>query len=142
MKKGQRLLGLVLGLMIGLSLLTVSVLAAMDAVGTPAPEETVAASVATEMPMLASDGDTADPTPTPVPTPVATASPTTTKLPGDLNGDRVVDEKDAVCLMKNIVGAGELDGSANGNLNGDETTDLLDVIRLLRSLADDSVILG
>lgn len=138
MKKGQRLLGLVLGLMIGLSLLTVSVLAAMDAAGTP---EEVFAAAATEMPLLASDGDAADPTPTPIPTPVTTATPSNTQLSGDINRDRVVDEKDALCLMKNIVGAVELAASVDGDLNGDEVTDILDVIRLLRSLADDDVIL-
>ena len=140
MKKGQRLLGLVLGLMIGLSLLTVSVLAAMDAVESPVPEE-VSAAAATEMPMLASDGDTAEPTPTPIPTPVATASTTTTKLSGNLNGDWVVDAKDAVCLMKSIVGGGELADTVDGDLNGDGRSDILDVIRLLRSLAVDGVIL-
>lgn len=133
-------MGIILGLMIGLSLLTVSVLAAMDAAETPVPED-VSAVVVTEMPVLATDGDTANTTPTPIPTPAATATTTTTRQPGDMNGDWVVDEKDAVRLMKSIVGAGEFADSADGNLNGDETTDILDVIRLLRSIAGDNVIL-
>lgn len=77
MKKGQRLLGLILGLMIGLSLLTVSVLAAMDAVESPLPE----IRLEEDAPVLqATSGDT-EATTTPTPTPTATASPSGTAKP-------------------------------------------------------------
>lgn len=81
MNNGQRFMGLLLGLMLGLSLLTVGALAVMDTVESPAPVVTGGE----EKPvLLASDNDTsATPTPAPTPTPTATASPggTTTPTP-------------------------------------------------------------
>lgn len=92
MKIGQRLLGWSLGLMIGISLLTVSVLAVMDA---------AAASVAGEAPVLHASDDTTSATPTPEPTPTVTAStsstttstpapthtPTPTPVPTEISGE-------------------------------------------------------
>lgn len=111
MKNGQRLLGVILGLMIGISLLTVSVLAAMDAVGT---QETAA-------PVLYASGDTTNATPTPDPTPTATAStgttrPTPTPEPSPTP---VPDNKSGVCgdgLLWEITGSGTLVISGEGKM--------------------------
>lgn len=77
MNNGQRFMGLLLGLMLGLSLLTVGALAVMDTVESPAPVVTGGE----EKPvLLASDNDTSA-TPTPTPTPEVTASPGGTVTP-------------------------------------------------------------
>lgn len=129
MKKGQRLLGIILGLMIGASLLTVSVLAAMEAAGTPS------VSAGGDAPVLYASGDTTV-TPTPKPTPTS-SSTTNTNVPGDLNGDRVADAADAVHLMQGAAGKHSVDG----DLNGDGAVDILDVIRFVRWLSGDDVTL-
>lgn len=111
MKKGQRLLGVVLGLMIGISLLTVSVLAAMDAAGAEK----------TEAPVLYASGDTTNATPTPTSTPEATAStgttrPTPTPEP---TVTPVPDNKSGTCgdsLAWEITGSGMLVISGEGEM--------------------------
>lgn len=111
MKKGQRLLGLLLGLMIGISLLTVSVLAAMDAVGIQEAEA----------PVLYASGDTTNATPTPIPTPTATVStgttrPTPTPEP---TATPVPDNKSGVCgdgLVWELTGSGMLVISGEGEM--------------------------
>lgn len=77
MNKGQRILGIVLGLMLGLSLLTVGALAVMDAAGSAGA---VVATEAERPVLLATDSDTSA-TPTPTPTPEVTASPGGTVTP-------------------------------------------------------------
>lgn len=111
MKNGQRLLGLILGLMIGISLLTVSVLAAMDAVGV---QETAA-------PVLYASGDTTNATPTPDPTPTATASTGTTRPTPtpEATVTPIPDNKTGVCgdgLVWEITGSGMLVISGEGEM--------------------------
>lgn len=111
MKKGQRLLGVILGLMIAISLLTVSVLAAMGAAET----QTAVA------PVLYASGGTTNTTPVPDPTPTATAStgttrPTPTPEP---TVTPVPDSKNGVCgdaLVWEITGSGMLVISGEGEM--------------------------
>lgn len=138
MKKGQRFLAFALGLMIGLSLLTVSVLAAMDAAGTDAPDTAEVVTAVTAVSVLATDSDTT--TPTPAPTPVVTASPgNTSSIFGDANADGEVDEKDVVRVMRCALGTAQAGDPAKGDFNRDGKLDVLDVIRLLRWLAGENV---
>ena len=111
MKKGQRLLGLLLGLMIGISLLTVSVLAAMGA----------AEAQGAEAPVLYASGGNADSTPTPSPTPTTAASTGTTTTPTPIpTATPDTDNKSGVCgdgLVWEITGSGMLVISGEGAMD-------------------------
>lgn len=136
MKKGQRFLAVALGLMIGLSLLTMSVLAAMDAAEAGTSEAAEITAAVEAMTVLATDSDTT----TPESTPVVTASPgNTSSIYGDVNADGTADGGDLVRLMRCALGTAVSGDPAKGDFNRDGVVDVLDVIRLLRWLSGESV---
>ena len=56
-------------------------------------------------------------------------------IPGDVNGDKVVDTKDLIRLMKYIASGGEGVEIVSPDLNGDEKVDTKDLIRLMKMIA-------
>lgn len=122
MKHRDKILALLLGVMLGVSLLTVSVLAAVS----------VGETVVGTSEVLASGGETVGPTTKPPPS--ITDIPYDVVL--DLNGDGRVNANDLKALMTGLV-AGTLSKGA-GDCNGDGVTDVLDIVHLMRRLADES----
>ena len=59
-----------------------------------------------------------------------------TVLPGDSNGDGVIDFTDVSRIMRYILGLMELDGNnlIASDYNGDGTIDFIDVNELIRSI--------
>lgn len=119
MKHRDKILALLLGVMLGISLLTVSVLAAVSA------GETVV-----ETPeVLASGGETVRPTTSPPAS--LTDIPYDAVL--DLDGDNRVNANDLKALMTGLVDGTLSEGV--GDCNGDGVTDVLDIVHLMRRLA-------
>lgn len=59
-------------------------------------------------------------------------------IPGDINGDQVVDTKDLVRLMKYLAASGEGVEAVNPDINGDGTVDTIDLVRLMKMIASGS----
>ena len=66
---------------------------------------------------------------------IKTEDPT---IPGDINGDQVVDTKDLVRLMKYLAASGEGVEAVNPDINGDGTVDTIDLVRLMKMIASGS----
>lgn len=59
-------------------------------------------------------------------------------IPGDINGDQIVDTKDLVRLMKYLAASGEGVEAVNPDINGDGTVDTIDLVRLMKMIASGS----
>ena len=80
---------------------------------------------------------TAEPTTTPEPTatPDPTATPEPGRVPGDVNGDETVDDRDLLRLARFIAGYNVTIDTAAADMNGDGKIDGRDVLRLTKYLA-------
>ncbi len=100
---------------------------------TPVPvSSATAASTATESPQPASP--TSEPTSSA--TPAASPTPTTGVVPGDLNGDGVLDGRDLELLIGEIFGQGGVVPPADADINGDSRIDAADVVALLQLMSE------